>query len=185
VWWFLGHHGPLVHGTFGEAKVGYRTGALWIDELSHPLILLAGLALAAVLWLSRRRQSGSGALISERDALLALALLLLMRCLLDTWDAVYYPLPFIFALLAWEVRGPTERPPVLALTVTALAWISFQWSPEHVSPDAQAALFLAWTLPLVALLAFALYAPGRVLVERRKLLGQAREQLVPVVANQG
>lgn len=186
LWWFLGHHGALVHGLFGAPKVGYRIGPAWTDAVSHPLILLAGGAMTGALWLTRRRGAGHGRPLSERDALLALALLLLMRCLLDTWDAVYYPLPFLLALLAWETRTPSiSRPPVLALSSTVLAWISFQWLPLHVSPDAQSAFFLAWTLPLVALLAHALYAPGRALVERRELLRQAGEPLVPALPNHG
>src|SRR6202022_1889244 len=96
-----------------------------------------------------------------RDALLALALLLVLRCVLDTWDNVYYPLPAVLALLAWEIRGPRERPPALALSVTVLAWISFQWLPSRVSPDAQAALFLAWSLPLAAGLGAWLFKPRR------------------------
>ncbi len=186
LWWFLGHHGALVHGLFGSPKVGYRIGPTWIANVSHPLILLAGLAMTCALWFSRRRHSAPGRPLSERDALLALALLLLMRCLLDTWDAVYYPLPFILALLAWETRGSeAARPPVLALSSTVLAWISFQWLPAHVSPDAQSAFFLAWTLPLTALLAVALYAPRRAatLVERRELLRQPGEPFVPALAD--
>ena len=186
LWWFLGHHGALVHGLFGTPKVGYRVGPAWVGGVSHPLILIAGLAMTGPLWLSKRRETGSGRSLSERDALLALALLLLMRCLLDTWDTVYYPLPFILVLLAWETRGSvTTRPPVLALSSTALSWISFQWLPAHTSPDAQSALFLVWTLPLATLLALVLYAPGRALVERRELLRQAGEPLIPVLANHG
>ena len=78
------------------------------------------LALPAALWLRRRpsaampasRPSRVGArILSRRDALLALALLLLLRCVLDTWDAAYYPLPFVLALLAWEALGPADRRP--------------------------------------------------------------------------
>jgi len=172
LFWFLGHHGPLVHGLFGEAKPGYRTAPAWVGTVSHPLIIATGLALTVALWLRRRRAPGSelappssrglgAGIISERDALLALALLLLLRCLLDTWDTAYYLLPFIFALLAWEVRGPSRRPPLLALASTVLAWISFQWLPLHVSADTQAAFFLAWTLPLAAALGLKLYGPDR------------------------
>jgi hypothetical protein len=188
LWWFLGHHGALVHGLFGAPKVGYRIGPTWVGSVSHPLILIAGLAMTAALWLARRRSTGPGRPLSERDALLALALLLLMRCLLDTWDTVYYLLPFVFALLVWEARGPeSARPPVLALSCTALAWISFQWLPAHVPPDAQSAFFLVWTLPLAALLTLALYAPRRTtaLVDRRELLREAGEPLVPALANHG
>jgi hypothetical protein len=141
VWWFLGHHGAIVHGAFGEAKLGFRVAPAWIGPAVHPLILAVGGAVTAGLWLRRRR-------LSESDALLALALLLLLRCLLDTWDVVYYPLPFILALLAWEVRGPARRPPVLAIASMVLVWVSFHWLALHASPDVQAAFFLGWSLPL-------------------------------------
>jgi Glycosyltransferase family 87 len=160
-WWFLGWHGPLVHGLFGVPLPGYRTGPAWASAISHPLIVVVGLGLAGALWLRRRRMIGTGT-VGTRDALLALALVLLARCVLDTWDTAYYMLPFVIALLAWEAHGESvRRLPVLALASTVLAWGSFQWLPAHgASPDAQAALFLAWTLPLGAWLALRLYAPN-------------------------
>lgn len=127
--------------------------------------------MAGAVWLQCRRRTGKGG-ASERDALLTLALILLMRCVLDTWDTAYYALPFVLALLAWEALGQSARPPVLALASTVLAWLSFQWLPTHgASPDAQAAVFLAWTLPLAMGLALRLYAPD---VARRVLAGAAR-----------
>lgn len=185
VWWFFGHHGALVHGLFGAPKPGYRIGPSWTGEISHPLILIVGFTLTVALWLRRRRwRTAGGALLSERDAFLTLALLLLARCLLDTWDAVYYLLPFVFALLAWELHRFVERPPLLTPLSTALAWISFQWLPNHVSADFQAAFFLAWSLPLAVTLAIVLYAPTRSLVDESKLLRQARKPLMPVLADQ-
>jgi hypothetical protein len=158
IWWFFGHHGPVVHGLFGQVKPGYRTGSSWTGSIAHPLILLAGVSLSAALWLRLRRFSGGRA--DARSALLALALLMLLRCVLDTWDTEYYLLPFLFALLAWEIRGPVARPPLLAVSSTALAWLSFKWLPERgVSPDLQAVLFLAWSLPLTIFLARRLFAP--------------------------
>jgi hypothetical protein len=155
LWWFFGHHGAPVHGLFGAAKPGYRVAAAWAGTLSHPLVLVAGLAIAASLWPRARR----GAL-AERDALLALALALLLRCLLDTWDTSYYTLPFLLALLAWEVSSEPRRPPVLALACTVLAWISFQWLPEHATADLQSAAFLAWSVPLAAWLGLRLFSVG-------------------------
>jgi hypothetical protein len=162
IWWFFGHHGGLVHGLFGAAKPGYRTPPAWTGRISHPLILLVGLLLPTAVWLKRWRSrraaaphlpapTGAGVL-ARREALLALSLLLLLRCVLDTWDAVYYPIPFVFGLLAWEVLRPGERLPLLALSSSALAWVSFQWLGAHASADAQAGFFLAWTLPLAAVL---------------------------------
>jgi hypothetical protein len=152
LWWFTGHHGALVHGAFGVPKPDYRAGPAWTSLVSHPLIILVGFAIAFALWLRVRRRS-----LPARDALLALALVLLVRCVLDTWDAVYYPLPFLLALLSWETYGTPKRPPVLALFGTVLVWLSFVWLPEHANPDVQAAVFLAWSLPLTWLLSVALF----------------------------
>jgi len=175
--WFFGHHGEVVRGLFGTIKPGYRIAPAWVGTVSHPLILLAGLVIPASLWLQARRRGLRR--LSERDALLALALMLLLRCLLDTWDTVYYPLPFVLALLAWEIIGETRRPPVFALLATVLMWISFQWLPAHVSADAQAAFFLAWSLPLAAVLALRLYVPRR----RAELL-RAPVRLTPVLGEE-
>jgi hypothetical protein len=157
VWWFLGHHGPLVHGVFGRIKPGYRTAPPWVGALSHPLIVALALPFTALAW---RRRPGAGGEARVREALLLLALLMLLRCLLDTWDTSYYVLPFLLALTAWESLGERGLP-TLALASTAMAWVSFSWLPyQRVSPDAQSALFLLWTLPLAAVLAWRLYARG-------------------------
>jgi Glycosyltransferase family 87 len=153
-WWFLGHHGALVHGLFGTPKPGYRVAVEWAGAVARPLIMLCGIAITAVLWRRDRR-------LSSTDALLVLALLLLVRCVLDTWDNVYYTLPFIVALLVWEVRARPARAPFLATLATVLVWASFKWLPGRVSPDAQAALFLSWSVPLVGWLAAQLRAGGQ------------------------
>jgi hypothetical protein len=155
VFWFLGHHAPAVPGAGAALAHGYRVGPSWTGTISHPLILAAGLALPLALWLRMRRPERIGL----RAALLMLALLMLLRCLLDTWDIAYYPLPFLLALLAWEVRGAIARPPVLGATATVLAYVSFIWLPEHGSADLQAAVFLAWSLPLASALGLLLFAP--------------------------
>jgi hypothetical protein len=179
LWWFLGHHGALVHGTFGAPKPGYRIGPRWAGEVSHPLIIAVGVALTVLLWLLRRHARSSRpvtprpAPLSAQEALLALALLLLLRCLLDTWNNIYYMLPFVLALLAWEVGRPKRQPPVLALSCTVLVWASFQWLPQLVSADAQAALFLLWTLPLAAWLGRGLFFPAGAELQRRSRAGES------------
>ncbi len=169
LWWFLGaqNHVPALIGTSAvpmnaplSTHPEWRLAPPWLPGIARPLMLAVGLSLAGALWLQRRRRTGSGT-VGERDALLLLALVMLARCLLDTWDVIYYMLPFVLALLAWEVRGPDRRPPVLALASSALAWVSFQWLPAHASPDVQSAFFLAWTLPLAAALGMWLYRPDR------------------------
>jgi hypothetical protein len=179
VWWFFGHHGHVVRGTFGAVKVGYRTAPAWVGGLTHPLILALAVPLSLpVLW--RHRGGGDGPADvgvgrREGDALLLLALLLLVRCALDTWDVIYYLLPFVLALLAWETAAP-RRPAVLALCSTVAVWACCRWLPGIASADAQAALFVAWTLPLAVWLAKRLYLPAGLLHDRQ-LLGQRREPL--------
>ncbi len=170
LFWFLGHHGTTVHGLFGEVKHGYRTAPGWVGTISHPLIVAIAVPLTALAWRLRRR--------GRSDALLLLALLLLSRCVLDTWDTVYYPIPFLLALVAWESLSERYRPGALALASTGLMWISFIWLPHHVSPDAQAAFFLAWTVPLGLWLALRLYIP-----ELTPSLNQ-RERSGPFLASQ-
>lgn len=168
VWWFLGHHGPVVHGMFDRVLPDYRTGPGWVGAVSHPLIVLLGLPLTMLAWWRRRTRpgaaggasagAGASAAARVREPLLLLALLLLARCMLDTWDGEYYLLPFVLALTAWEALGENGLP-ALALSVVALAWLDFEWLAPHGSPDLEAAVFLLWTLPLAAGLALRLYAP--------------------------
>jgi hypothetical protein len=180
IWWFLGHHGAVVRGTFGRIKPGYRTGPSWTGTISHPLIVAVMVPLGALLWWRRRpaarrasrsAASRDGATVTsaratsmqatpEHAALLLLALLFLLRCMLDTWDTAYYMLPFLLALTTWESRGSARGLPALALASTALAWFDFEWLHAHARADVQAAVFLAWTLPLATALALALYAPA-------------------------
>jgi hypothetical protein len=155
VFWFLGHHAAATPGAGAALAHGYRVGPSWTGTVSHPLILATGLVLPLALWLRERRPRRIGL----RAALLMLALLMLARCLLDTWDIAYYPLPFVLALLAWEVRGAIARPPVLSAAATVLAYLSFVWLPEHGSADLQATFFLAWSLPLALALAARLFGP--------------------------
>jgi hypothetical protein len=172
VWWFFGHHGHVVRGLFGAVKPGYRTAPAWLGGMPHLLIGALVIPLSfPVLLRSRRR---------EADALLLLALLLLLRCMLDSWDVVYYPLPFVLALLAWEVTR-SVRPPVLALSSAVAVWAGCRWLPGFASADAQAAFFAAWTVGLALGLAHRLYLPAGLLHDRQ-LLGQRRKQLAAAVA---
>lgn len=174
VFWFLGRHGPVVHGLFGEIKLGYRTAPAWVGVVSHPLVVVVGLGMAAALWLQRRRGTGA---VGERDALLLLTLVLLLRCLLDTWNTGYYMLPFLLALLSWEALGTGRRLPLLTLVAVILPWIgTYQLSAHGMSADLQSAIYLAWTLPLCAGLAMAVFVPG--LMSRLTGLVGAQEMTV-------
>ncbi|HUA74205.1 MAG TPA: glycosyltransferase 87 family protein [Solirubrobacteraceae bacterium] len=153
LFWFFGH--PAGTGA-SPSEAGAVVGPAWTGAISHPAILAVGALLGLALWW----RQGRGSAIGLRPALLALALLLMLRCLLDTWDTGYYMLPMLLALLAWEATGPPMRLHPLAALATALASLTFLWLPNHASGDVQAAVFLAWSLPLAALLAQRLSLPG-------------------------
>ncbi len=180
LWWFFGHHGHVVHGLFGAVKPGYRTAPAWPATISHPLIIAAALPLALGAWLRLRstaRSLGAKRATSTGDgqeqrntregsALLLLALLLLLRCMLDTWDVVYYALPLVLALTAWETLT-LRRAPVLALSSAVAVWAGCRWLPSFASADVQALFFAAWSVSLAIGLGVALYGrPARVRVTR-------------------
>jgi hypothetical protein len=183
VFWFLGQHAPASPGAGAALAHGYRVGPSWTGTISHPLVLATGLALPLALWLCEHRPRR----IAPPQALLLLALLMLLRCLLDTWDIAYYPLPFVLALLAWELRGAKTHPPVLSAAATVLAYLSFIWLPNHASADVQAAVFLAWSLPLAFALAARLFAsslaePHEVAAHDRRGAGTAQETTVSALS---
>ncbi|MGK2939625.1 MAG: hypothetical protein ACSLFR_17785, partial [Solirubrobacteraceae bacterium] len=150
VWWFLGDPGQEILGTFGDEKPGYRAAPAWLSPIPRPLII----ALTVPLSVAAARVRGRRA----EDALLLLALLLLLRCVLDPWNTAYYALPGIVALAAFEIlRGVA---PWGALAMTLLAWVTLTVMPSWLSPDLQAVSYLAWALPAVALLAHRLYRPA-------------------------
>jgi hypothetical protein len=149
LWWFLGSHGAIVHSAAGVVKVGYRTPPGWIQSIDHPLLVLLGVPVT-LLAVRRGRRAA--------DAMLLLALLMAIRFAFDTWDTVYYPLPFIFALIAWESLE-RRRPPVLALAASVAVWLVFVVVPEHASADAQSVAFLLFAVPTLLALGRAVLAP--------------------------
>ena len=157
LWWFLGESGHVVIGGNGLPKPdGYRVPPEWLSPLTHPLIALTVLPLS-LLW---ARVRGWAPRVRGEDLLLLLALLFALRCVLDPWNSVYYALPCIFALLAWEALCRPDRPPVLTLALSALTWVTFEMAPEWLTPDMQSIFYLAWALPLVAFLVREAYVPS-------------------------
>ena len=151
LWWFLGEPGHVVVGNFGE-KPDYRVPPGWLTGVAHPLLVLVPGAVSLALLPRLRRRPW-------HDGLLLLAFALLLRCVLDPWNISYYSLPFLFALVTWELHA-RSRPPVLSLAVTLLSWVSLVWLTTRVHPDIQAAAYLAWSVPLVALMGGSLLGLG-------------------------
>jgi hypothetical protein len=126
---------------------GFRLPPTWITGRAHMLIVWLGLPLTLLaMW--RRTRPG--------DALLLLAMLMLLRCWLDPWDNVYYPLPFLVALIAWEA-SVAHRVPLGAAAATAATWLIFAYLPAHISEDAQALTFLIPATATLAALAAGVY----------------------------
>jgi hypothetical protein len=174
LWWFLGSHGHAAGMTAAAVRAGYRAPVVWVETVSHPLIVALALPLT-LLYLAVRRPGARRA----ADPLLLLALLLAVRFLIDPWDIVYYPLPFLFALLAWEVLA-AERVPVLSLAASLGAWFTLQETaraPLSLSADGQALVFLALAVPAAGAIAMALFAPRT--CERLGQLLQRRGAPVP------
>jgi hypothetical protein len=104
VWYPVTHvthaYDPDAHVTFGA----YRASPL-VAKLSHPLILLA--AVVVPLALARRRRSFH---LSGADAMALLALLALLRCVLDPVNNLYYHEPLLLALLGWDALASRGLP---------------------------------------------------------------------------
>jgi hypothetical protein len=150
LWWFTGHHGEVVHGLYG-VKEGYRASPGWIASVGHPVVILVPLVLSAGVLATRR----AGA---RRDALLLLALALLLRCVLDPWNIAYYHVPFLLALTAHEAYV-RRRTPVAGLLASVAVYGTMVVVEPVVSPDVSAALYLAWAVPFTAALALRVLAP--------------------------
>jgi len=166
LWWFLGHAAPAgahVQHTIAGAD---RLAPGWIGAISRPLIVLLPVPLSLFAW--RRR---SWRAVPLPDAMLLLALLLLLRCMLDPWDSVYYAIPFVLGLVAWQALA--GRPPLLAATATVAVMLNHGWMASLATPDAEAIAFAAWSVPLCAFLAFELF--GRSAASPHIALRGARE----------
>jgi len=94
----------------GSTTPGYR-GPEFIAQLAHPAIVALALPLSGgFAW---RLRAGA---VQRRDALALLALLLLLRCLLDPWNTTYYLVPGVLALVAWEALARDGLTTTLPLT---------------------------------------------------------------------
>src|SRR5947209_10731263 len=110
----------------------------WLAQSTHPLIVLAAFPLTVVAYRRGLRAD---------HALPLLALLFLVRCVLDPVDNYYYHLPLLLALLAWDVKARRQLPfAALAATLCLIVTNSF------LDGTAASAFYFAWTAALAVVL---------------------------------
>lgn len=143
---------------------------------AHYGIVLIAVPCALVWWLVRRDRVDPSS--RHREALLLLALVLLLRAALDPWNNIYYHVPFLFALMAFEV-GRRARLTTLATTLL-LPLILVQDHFLKVSMNVEAGYYAAIVIPALVALATSLLGP----VKRR--VGSASDpECAPTVSRAG
>jgi hypothetical protein len=161
VWWFIGSPGHLYPHVDPRLVIPYRAGPHWLEVTAHPLIAVLALPLTLLYIPASRRKTNK--LETRYAPLLLLAFLLLLRFVLDPADFSYYSLPWLLALLTWEALR-FNRPPVLTLGASLLAWFVFLETDQPalgLSTDAQALIFLVFALIAMGLIGGRLYLAGR------------------------
>jgi hypothetical protein len=129
----------------------------WLVQDSRPMIVAVAVACAGLWW--ARRRDARPAIDPVPDALLLLALVMLLRAALDPWNNLYYHLPFLFALMAYEVRSGRMPLFTVAYTFVLLAVVPVRGIP-HMGVDLRAAVYALIVVPVIAWLALAVFAPA-------------------------
>lgn len=133
IWWPFTEQLP-------DLRSGYHGIPGWLGTFGHTLVIVVGVAVALVLAPRVRFDPVA-------HGLPLLALVLLLRSILDPVNNSYYHVPFFTALVA----AAAYRPRLLAL----LASTAVPAALTYIAMDAAVlnAVYLAWTLPLTAYLA--------------------------------
>jgi hypothetical protein len=97
-------------------------GSTFIGRYAHPFIALV--AIAVPLIFAWRRGSFR---LSGPQAMALLALLALLRCVLDPVNNIYYHEPLILALVGWDALA-SRGIPVRSLVGAAIATLLWRWS---------------------------------------------------------
>lgn len=145
-WYPFASPRTAVYEVDGERLVAHLEDAPSLaDPVSHPLIVLLALTLPfLVAW---RR----GLPLSPADGFALLALLALLRCVLDPVDNLYYHAPLLLALIGWDACASRGLPlrALFGVGVSLLFWRAL----HHISDPA---VFDAAYLGFAAVLATAL-----------------------------
>jgi hypothetical protein len=142
-------------GTDGLGQTTTITQYSLPDDVGRVLHLgVIAVALALSLLYARRRGRGN-----PDDVLQLVALLFLLRCVLDPLTFSYHHVPFLIALISFEaLRRPV--PVLSAVAIGALLLMNEVVVPLG-EPVLINAFYLAWTIPLAGAMALSLFAPRR------------------------
>lgn len=124
------------------------------DPLSHPLIVLLALALPVAAWLRR------GVPLAASDAFALLALLALLRCVLDPVDNLYYHEPLLLALVGWDAFAARGLP-LRALVGAGVALLFWRAWHDLSDPAAFNLVYLTFAFSLGLYLLSSLFRPFR------------------------
>jgi hypothetical protein len=162
LWWPF--HSPE-RGQIIGSHVGleYSVPPL-IREAARPLMLVLGVSLSLLYW---RRNQGR----HPYDVLQLVALLFLLRCVLDPQTFSYHHVPFLVSLAVFEGLRRRGLPWATLVSAAALWFIA-----RYVAPNPNLNLlnfaYLAWALPMVGYLSVLCFAPRATLSLRMPRLDQ-------------
>jgi Gpi18-like mannosyltransferase len=123
VWYPFGmHKSHVVFDGVEWRVVTERTLPAWFGKVTHVVILLL-IVPASFLQARFGRQTLAAAMA-------LLALLMLLRCVLDPVSNVYYHVPFVMALAAWELLDRPGLPVVTIFGATAL-YVTLYGGPSN------------------------------------------------------
>jgi Glycosyltransferase family 87 len=156
-WYPLASSQTEVYSVDGERLVAQVENAPPVaDPISHPLIVL--LAIAAPLAVGWRR----GLPLPAADGFTLLALLALLRCVLDPVDNLYYHEPLLLALVGWDAFSARGLP-LRALAGLGAALLGWQAWHDLSDPSAFNLVYLGAVAVLCTALLSSVFRafPGR------------------------
>jgi hypothetical protein len=145
-WWFFLAHPVRLHLSVPagvQSELTLHRLPQWLGQLTHPLIVALAVALPVLVY--RRNPSRS-------NALPLLAILFLLRCVLDPVDNAYYHLPLFVSLLAWETLMARRSIPVVSLLTAAALWLTFDVIETRAPAGTTSLFYFGWTSILLVYL---------------------------------
>jgi hypothetical protein len=139
IWYGYSRVGGAILGS-GGGSTHVIPAAL--AAVAHALILVLGVGLPLVYWRwTRRRSSG--------DLLILLALVFMIRCLLDPLNISYHQLPFFVAIVGYETLRRRGLPIISIYSAGAFWALASLQNAGTLN-----VLYLAWAVPVTAYLGY-------------------------------